>query len=287
MNLFFDVYVRRPKTMRTPHTMEFTKMSGTGNDFIVIDLFHQPVDIDYAQFARKYCARKVSVGADGILVLGPGDGTADFTYRIFNADGTEAEMCGNGARCAAAFAVERSIAGAHMRFRTLAGIVEARVNPDDVSIRVTDPQGLQQGIAITVDGRGEVVHHVNTGVPHAVWFTGELEGFPVDAVGRAVRTHPFFAPAGTNVDFVQVTGPGSILVRTYERGVEAETLACGTGAVASAIVSHAAGRVDASPVRVSMPGGNLNIDFTCMNGDYTDVWLTGEVSFVYTGTLVL
>ncbi|HPW68208.1 MAG: diaminopimelate epimerase [Desulfomonilia bacterium] len=267
--------------------MEFTKMSGTGNDFIVIDSFHQPVDIDYAQFARKYCARKVSVGADGVLVLGPGDSTVDFTYRIFNADGTEAEMCGNGARCAAAFAVEQSIAGEHMRFKTLAGIVEARVNPRDVSIRMTMPHGLKQNIAIMVEGREAVVHHVNTGVPHAVWFTSELEDFPVDAVGRAVRTHPFFSPAGTNVDFVQVTGPGGIRVRTYERGVEAETLACGTGAVASAIVSHATGRVGASPVRVSMPGGILTIDFTWMNGDYSDVWLTGEVSFVYTGTLVL
>ena len=273
--------------MRTSHTMNFTKMSGTGNDFIVIDSFHQPVDIDYAQFARKYCTRKVSVGADGVLVLGPGDGTVDFTYRIFNADGTEAEMCGNGARCAAAFAVERSIAGVRMRFRTLAGIVEARVNPDDVSIRVTEPRGLQKDIAITVDGRETAVHHINTGVPHAVWFTDDLDRFPVDAVGRAVRIHPFFSPAGTNVDFVQVAGPGSVRVRTYERGVEAETLACGTGAVASAIVSHAAGRVGDSPVRVSMPGGNLTIYFTCTNGDYSDVWLTGEVSFVYTGTLVL
>ncbi len=267
--------------------MEFTKMSGTGNDFIVIDSFHQPVDIDYAQFARKYCTRKVSVGADGVLVLGPCDDTADFTYRIFNADGTEAEMCGNGARCAAAFAVDRSIAGANMRFRTLAGIVEARVNPEDVSIRVTEPHGLHKDIAITVDGRDAVVHHVNTGVPHTIWFVDDLDRFPVDALGRAVRTHPIFAPAGTNVDFVQATGSGSIRVRTYERGVEAETLACGTGAVASAIVGHAAGRVGTSPVLVSMPGGNLTIDFTCMNGDYSDVWLTGEVSFVYTGTLVL
>lgn len=262
-------------------------MSGTGNDFIVIDSFHQTIDIDYAQFARKCCARKVSVGADGVLVLGPGDGAVDFTYRIFNADGTEAEMCGNGARCAAAFAVERSIAGRHMRFKTLAGIVEARVNPEDVSIRMTEPHGLRKDIAITAEGREAVVHHINTGVPHAIWFTSELDNFPVDAVGRAVRTHPFFSPSGTNVDFVQVMESGGIRVRTYERGVEAETLACGTGAVASAIVSHATGRVAASPVRVSMPGGVLTIDFTCMDGDYSDVWLTGEVSFVYTGTLVL
>ena len=189
-------------------------MSGTGNDFIVIDSFHQPIDIDYAQFARKYCARKVSVGADGVLVLGPGDGAVDFTYRIFNADGTEAEMCGNGARCAAAFAVERSIAGRHMRFKTLAGIVEARVNPEDVSIRMTEPHGLHKDIAITAEGREAVVQHINTVVPHAIWFTSEIENYPVDALGRDVRTHPFFSPAGTNVDFVQVMESGGIRVRT-------------------------------------------------------------------------
>ena len=272
--------------MNTFRTMNFTKMSGTGNDFIVVDSFHQTIDMDWPKFARKYCTRRISVGADGVLVLSPSD-TADFTYRIFNADGTEAEMCGNGARCAAAFAVEHNIAGRRMRFATLAGVVEARVNPGDVSIRVTEPYGLKKDIAINVDGNGIIVHHVNTGVPHTVWFTRELDSFPVEKFGRALRAHSFFSPAGTNVDFVQISGKDSICMRTYERGVEAETLACGTGAVASAVISHATGRIDSAPVRVSMPGGTLNIEFTCSNGAYSDVWLTGEVSFVYAGTLFL
>jgi diaminopimelate epimerase len=270
--------------MKTSRTMEFTKMSGTGNDFIVIDSFHRSFDIDWSVFARKYCVRKISVGADGVLVLGPSD-SADFAYRIFNADGSEAEMCGNGARCAAAFAVEHGIAGRHMRFKTLAGIVEAKVNPGDISIRVTEPYGLEKNIAIAAGGRQISVHHVNTGVPHTILFTGELDTLPVDTLGREVRVHPRFSPAGTNVDFVEVVGKDSIRVRTYERGVEAETLACGTGAVASAIISHAAGKVDARSVRVGMPGGILKIEFTSRNGDYSDVWLTGEVSFVYNGTL--
>jgi diaminopimelate epimerase len=272
--------------MRTSRTMEFTKMSGTGNDFIVIDSFHRSFDIDWPRFARTYCPRKISVGADGVLVLSPSD-VADFTYRIFNADGSEAEMCGNGARCAAAFAVERGIAGSSMRFKTLAGIVEARVNPDDVSIRVTDPHSLEKDISIAVDDRDCIVHHVNTGVPHTIWFTDEIDTLPVNELGKAVRAHPRFSPAGTNVDFVQALGKDRIRVRTYERGVEAETLACGTGAVASAVISHAAGQVEARSIRVDMPGGTLYIEFTSRNGDYTDVWLTGEVSFVYNGTLFL
>ncbi|MFY9399361.1 MAG: diaminopimelate epimerase [Desulfomonilia bacterium] len=266
--------------------MGFTKMSGTGNDFMVIDAFHHPLDMDWSAFARRYCPRKVSVGADGVLVLSPSE-EADFRYRIFNADGSEAEMCGNGARCAAAFALKHGIAGRSMRFSTLAGIVEARVNPNDVSVKVTDPRDLKPGIVLDVDGRTVEVHHVNTGVPHTIWFTDDLDVLPVDSLGRAVRMHPFFAPAGTNVDFVMVSGGNAVRVRTYERGVEAETLACGTGAVASAIVSHATGRVNASPVSVSMPGGSLSIEFTPKNGGYGDVWLTGAVSFVYTGTLEL
>jgi diaminopimelate epimerase len=266
--------------------MEFTKMSGTGNDFMVIDAFHRPLEMDWSAFARRFCPRKVSVGADGVLVLSPSQ-SADFTYRIFNADGSEAEMCGNGARCAAAFALKHGIAGRSMRFSTLAGLVEARVNPSDVSVKVTAPRDLKTGITLNVDSREVEVHHVNTGVPHTIWFSDDLDALSVDSLGRAVRMHPFFAPAGTNVDFVQVSGRGGIRVRTYERGVEAETLACGTGAVASAVLSHAAGRVKGSPVSVSMPGGSLSIEFTTRNGDYCDVWLTGAVSFVYNGTLEL
>lgn len=271
--------------MKYNRTIEFTKMSGTGNDFIVVDAFHLTFDADWSEFARKYCPRRTGVGVDGLLVLSRSD-SADFNYRIFNADGSEAEMCGNGARCAAAYALRHGFAKEHMRFNTLAGIVEARVTPQDVSIKVTEPKDLQTGIGIEVESRNEVVHFVNTGVPHTVLFTSSLDTVPVDVLGRKIRTHPRFSPAGTNVDFVQVSGNEKIRVRTYERGVEAETLACGTGAIASAILSHATGNVPHSCVHVSMPGGNLKIDFTSSNGEYQDVWLTGEVSFIFTGTLV-
>jgi diaminopimelate epimerase len=271
--------------MRSIRTIDFTKMSGTGNDFIVIDAFHRTLNVDWSEFARRYCPRRTGVGVDGVLVLSPSS-SADFDYRIFNADGSEAEMCGNGARCAAAFAVRHGLAGNDMRFHTLAGIVEAKVNPEDVSIKVTQPKELKTGIGIEVDARNEVVHFVNTGVPHTILFTKNLDAAPVDALGRKIRNHPHFSPAGTNVDFVEVSGSEKIRVRTYERGVEAETLACGTGAIASAILSHATGNVPHSSVLVSMPGGNLKIDFTNSNGEYHDIWLTGEVSFIFTGTHV-
>ncbi len=271
--------------MRSIRTIDFTKMSGTGNDFIVIDAFHHALNVDWSELARRYCPRRTGVGVDGVLILSR-SGSADFDFRIFNADGSEAEMCGNGARCAAAFAVRHGFAGNDMRFRTPAGIVEARVNPEGVSVKVTKPKDLQTGIGIEVDGRNEVVHFVNTGVPHTILFTKDLDAALVDSLGRKIRNHPRFSPAGTNVDFVEVSGGEKIRVRTYERGVEAETLACGTGAVASAVLSHATGNVPHSRVHVSMPGGNLKIDFTSGNGEYRDVWLTGEVSFVFTGTLV-
>jgi diaminopimelate epimerase len=272
--------------MEQGREIAFTKMSGTGNDFIVVDAFHTPLDIDWSSFAARFCPRLTGVGVDGVLVLSRND-TVDFTYRIFNADGSEAEMCGNGARCAAAFAVRHGIAGNTMSFSTLAGIVEARVNPADVSIKVTDPRDLKKDIAIDVDGNAFTVWFVNTGVPHAVVFTDELENVPVDSLGRAIRYHTAFQPAGTNVDFVQKVSGSVIKVRTYERGVEGETLACGTGAVASAVISHAAGKVPGSPVEVGMPGGDLKIGLsTNDHGEYRDVWLTGEASFIFTGTII-
>lgn len=271
--------------MADSRTIDFTKMSGTGNDFIVIDAFHRTFDVDWSGFARKFCPRRTGVGVDGLLVLSRSS-SADFDYRIFNADGSEAEMCGNGARCAAAFAVRHGFAGPDMRFHTLAGIVEAKVNPGDISVKVSRPKDLQTGIGLEVDAMSEVVHFINTGVPHTILFTKDLDAVPVDALGRKIRTHSRFSPAGTNVNFVEVSGGERIRVRTYERGVEAETLACGTGAIASAIISHATGNVPHSPVLVNMPGGSLKIDFTNSNGEYQDVWLTGEVSFIFTGTFV-
>jgi len=264
--------------------MEFTKMSGTGNDFIVIDSFHRSFDIDWPRFARTYCPRKISVGADGVLVLSPSD-VADFTYRIFNADGSEAEMCGNGARCAALFARGLNIAGPSMRFRTGAGVIGARVTGDDAAIAMTEPKDLETGMSIQTPLGDRTVHFVNTGVPHAVVFTEDLDGEPVFEVGRFLRHHGRFAPEGTNVNFVQVSARDTLRVRTYERGVEDETLACGTGAAASAIVAHHLGIAGPPPVKVRARGGDLTVEFGHGRNGYFGVWLKGPVQSVFRGEI--
>lgn len=259
-------------------------MEGTGNDFILVNNHPGHYDLDWQALAVRYCHRRFGIGADGLIVLAPAE-AADFTMRIFNADGSEAEMCGNGARCAAAFAVAQGLAQPTMRFATLAGIIAAKVNPAHVAIRVTDPQDLRLSVPLTIDSHAYDLAFINTGVPHAICFTDDVDALPVDALGRAIRRHTAFAPAGTNADFVQVIDAGRIKVRTYERGVEAETLACGTGATAAAILSHALKGVDTKPIQVGMPGGELMIDFTTAHGRYTDVWLMGAVTTVFTGTI--
>ncbi len=262
----------------------FSKMSGTGNDFIVINNTDDSLQIDWSDFSRTLCQRRTSIGADGVLILEPSNET-DFNYRIFNADGSEAEMCGNGARCAAQYAFEHRIADKTMRFNTMAGIIQARINDEDVAIKMTAPQNLKCDITIKIADQDQVVHHVDTGVPHTIMFIDDLDKINIDKLGSHIRYNEAFAPAGTNADFVEVISPSSIRVRTYERGVEGETLACGTGAVASALLAHASGNVSGAPVAVQMPGGNLKIDFSSQDGNYTDVWLIGKVETVYTGRI--
>jgi diaminopimelate epimerase len=264
----------------------FTKMAGAGNDFIMINNADSSFSLDWSSFAASMCPPKTGIGADGVIVIEP-DTETDFTFRIFNADGSEAEMCGNGARCAALFAHAQGIAGTTMRFRTLAGIIGARIDGHEVAVEMTEPFGLKTQIEIPLQGSGRTVHFVNTGVPHTILFTPRLDDEDVPGIGRLVRFHEHFAPAGTNADFVEVQGPGSIRVRTYERGVEGETLACGTGAVASAIVSHHLGKVQEVPVLVRMKGGDLKIDFTTDHSGYTRVWLMGPVNTVFTGQVSL
>ena len=266
--------------------MPFTKMEGTGNDFIMVNAVTSGPTVDWPSFAARMCPVKTGIGADGVIVLGP-DSQTDFTFRIFNADGSEAEMCGNGARCAALFAYRQGVAAKTMKFKTLAGIIGARIENEEAAIQMTEPYGLDTGIAIQVQGSGRTVHFVNTGVPHTIVFTDRIDEAPVFELGRLIRYHDRFAPAGTNVDFVGKEGDGTIRVRTYERGVEGETYACGTGAVASAIMSYHLGTVRNLPVTVRMKGGDLKIAFTPADGRYSDVWLTGPVSTVFTGEVMI
>jgi len=263
----------------------FTKMSGHGNDFIMINGTDGLSHSDWSSFAIDVCRRRQSVGADGVIIIAPGE-RADFAMRIINADGSEAEMCGNGARCAALFAVSQGIVGTPMRFETQAGVIEACVKGSHAAVKLTDPTAFDPHITLSVGGERYEVIHVNTGVPHTIVFTERLKNVPVDSLGRDIRYHPRFAPAGTNVDFVTSAGPQRIAVRTYERGVEAETMACGTGAVAAAVASVLTGRCGGPPVKVEMPGGTLSVSFVMTGTACRDVWLSGPVVTVYTGEIL-
>ncbi len=266
--------------------IEFVKMTGTGNDFIVVDNRSDAVGTDRAGFARRCCARRRGVGADGVLLVEPSDEGADFRMRIFNADGSEPEMCGNGARCIARFACKRGIVPRQMVMETVAGPVSAQVEEDRVTIGMGQVALPCDPVRLQAEGQQWEVHPIESGVPHAIIFTEDLQAAPVEPVGRAIRRHDHFQPRGTNVDFVSVESDQGISVRTYERGVEAETLACGTGAIGSAVVAWARGKVARPPVNVRVQGGLLLIDFRPETDRVADVRLTGDAVFVYEGRLL-
>jgi diaminopimelate epimerase len=265
--------------------IEFYKMSGTGNDFILIDNRDGSLAVgDVADFARSLCERKVSVGADGLFLIERSE-KVDFRWRFFNADGSEAEMCGNGARCAARFAYLLGIAGERMSFETGAGIIDAEVRGDIVKVRLTEPRDLVMNDQIQIRNQMLFVHSINTGVPHVVYFVRDPDGFDVFDTGRAIRYHDHYQPAGTNANFVSVVDNHTIRVRTYERGVEDETLACGTGSVASVLIAARKGLVE-SPVDVRVQSGELlRIYFEAAEDGFTKVYLEGNAKVVYQGSL--
>ena len=263
-------------------------MSGTGNDFIIID-HRQPFlkPEDHSAFAKKVCKRMFSVGADGLILIENSD-VADFQWQFYNADGTQAEMCGNGARCAARYAHVKGIAPAVMSFMTGAGLIRAEVKDGLVKLEMTAPQDTVLDIEFTFGGESRVSHFSNTGVPHAVYFVEDNTSTPVQEWGSEVRFHEQYQPAGTNVNFAELTGKSSMMVRTYERGVEDETMACGTGAVASALIAGLLGFVE-SPVSVMTSGGEiLTIYFDTQAQDVKNisgVFLEGPAHFIYSGVL--
>ncbi len=263
----------------------FVKMSGSGNDFIIID--NRTGAFDRAKtpdFIKAVCERKVSVGADGLIVIENAE-TADFSWRFFNADGSEAEMCGNGARCTARFAFLKGIAPAQMSFETIAGTIRAEVDDSEVRIQLSRPQDFCMDVTLDVDGQHMRCHTINTGVPHAVFVVDDLEGVPVQTLGEKIRYHRYFQPAGTNVNFVFHANDTMIHIRTYERGVEGETFACGTGAVAAALTAIAGGMVS-SPVQITTRSGEvLTVDTPDTAPPFTDVFLTGGTRLVYEGCM--
>ena len=262
----------------------FYKMNGCGNDFILIDNRAGQVASDPADFSRRICRRKLSIGADGLILIESSEGF-DFQWQFYNSDGSRAEMCGNGARCAARFAHELGIAGPSMVFQTDAGPIVAEMRGTQVKLKMTPPVDGRIDYPIAVDGGETIVSSINTGVPHVVLEMDDLATADIVSLGRAIRYHDAFAPAGTNVNFVWPSGAKALQVRTYERGVEDETLACGTGCVAAALIT-AARRGWPSPIPVTTrSGGILTIHFQPERNGFREVFLEGDARVVYTGRI--
>lgn len=264
------------------NTVLFSKVVAAGNDFIVIDNRRGALKGSPKAKAKQLCERKFGVGADGVLLM-ERSAKADIRMRIFNPDGSQADMCGNGVRCLSKFAVDKKIAKPEHTVETGAGIIRSRVRGGLVKALLTEPKDFREYPKLGVNGRSERIHFLNTGVPHAVIVERSLKGLDVASRGRALRYHKAFAPRGTNVNFMRVGLGNAIEVRTYERGVEAETLACGTGSTASALT---AARLKGlrSPVRVKTSGGeNLMVYFSRRNGCFTDVHLEGPVETTFEG----
>ncbi len=259
-------------------------MNGAGNDFVLIDSRAQKVKLSRPQIVGL-CDRHRGVGADGVIVLVPcSSGRADWAWEFWNSDGSTGEMCGNGARCFARFVRRQTGLQRDFTFETEAGVITARFNGDRVTVSLTEPHGLRLNEQVQLpNGARQTLHSLNTGVPHAVLFVSDADKAMVQEVGPQIRRHAHFAPKGTNVNFVQVLAPNSIRVRTFERGVEGETLACGTGVTASALIASRVHKFR-SPVKVQVQGGDeLEVSFTEQNGGFKGVSLTGPAEFVFEG----
>lgn len=263
----------------------FTKMHGAGNDFVMLDNRAGTIHLTTDQIAAL-CHRRFGVGADGVLLLEKPDDvvTQDARMVYYNADGSRAEMCGNGARCFTAFAIDHGVGTRErVRFLTDAGPITARVRGDQITIQMTAPHDFRLHQTVPLKAGPALVHHVNTGVPHVVRFVDDVTKVDIRPEGAELRFHVAFKPKGANANFAQVQPDGLVVVRTYERGVEDETLACGTGVTATGIIAQLVHGVKL-PVRVRVAGGDvLEVNFVRDGDTVRDVTLTGPAKVVFAG----
>lgn len=268
--------------------MKFTKMQGAGNDFIIINnMDGQLPRSAYGEIAAKLCPRHISVGADGLMVVEPAEEGGDFKMMFYNADGSQGEMCGNGARCIAKYGYENGLAGEEMTIETTAGFVKAwRKSKMEYRIRINDASTLQTGLKLDACGKTWTCAYVEIGypgLPHLVVEIPDLKNYPEKelwALGKALREHESLLK-GANVNFFDLVGEDEIFERTFERGVEDFTYACGTGTASVVSVLKKQGRVSGNNVNVSMTGGLLTIDLVCEGDTIKDVFLTGPTTIVY------
>jgi diaminopimelate epimerase len=264
--------------------LRFAKMNGAGNDFVLIDNRSGDYAFSPSQIAFL-CDRHRGIGADGVLLVETAAGEADFRMRYYNSDGGEAEMCGNGARCFTRFVNRITDSLRDLRIKTQAGIIQAQTEGELVCLSLSRPLDLTLRRALDIGGVKLSTHSINTGVPHVVTFVDDIDSTPVQHWGAQIRYHPAFQPNGTNANFIKEIEPGKIVIRTYERGVEGETLACGTGVTAAGLI-YAALTDAASPVRLLVRGGDwLEVGFRRSGADFEDVTLKGPAKFVFDGSI--
>ncbi|MBL4905124.1 MAG: diaminopimelate epimerase [Flavobacteriaceae bacterium] len=254
--------------------LTFYKYQGTGNDFIIIDNRTEYFPKENSTLINTLCDRHFGIGADGLILL-ENDSTSDFKMVYFNADGNQSTMCGNGGRCIVAFANKLGLITNKTSFNAIDGLHFATIKNNIVSLQMIDVDKVHVNQKIVF---------VDTGSPHHVQLVEQLSDFPIQVEGRKIRNEVYGAE-GANINFVEQMDDATFMVRTYERGVEDETLACGTGATAVAIAMHKTGKTKQKLVRLSVDGGNLEVSFNVVNEQYKNVFLKGPATFVFNGSI--
>jgi len=270
----------------------FTKMSGAGNDFVIIDNRRQILKDDFSTFAHIVSGRRIGIGSDGVLILEESS-RADFLMKYYNADGSFGGFCGNGGRCVARYAFLQGIASARPIFEALGHLYHAEVEGSRVRLKMMEPKDEKLSVPLQCDGKILRLHQMNTGAPHVVIFLDEnqdlgftsLSSVDVSRLGKEIRYNRYFGTEGTNVNFVALNGDGSLSIRTYERGVEAETLACGTGAVASALIASKVKGLQPPLKIIPKSKEPLTVEFLRSEDAYADVYLEGNADIVFLGEM--
>lgn len=259
-------------------TVQFYKYEGTGNDFIMIDNRQNFFPKNDIKLIERWCHRRFGIGADGLILL-ENDAQSDFKMVYYNSDGRESTMCGNGGRCIVAFAKQIGVIDNKARFNAVDGLHEATIQEDGkVSLQMK---------SVPVVAVNEQYVFLDTGSPHHVTLVQDLENFDVQKNGAAIRYSSLYGAAGSNVNFVSQISENHFRLRTYERGVEDETLSCGTGATATAIAMHVLGKTTSNRIDLDVEGGRLQVAFEKENNTFTQVFLEGPATFVYEGTMTL
>ncbi len=267
-------------------SFDFIKAEGAGNDFIIIDAVNLPAGMDLNKLVIEICHRKKAIGADGVMLYDKSE-TCDFKMRIFNPDGSEVEMCGNGARCMGLYAYTYKLNKDQMVMETLAGAIAIEINNGIPRLKLTGPKDTKLNFIISVDDQDMEVSFTDTGVPHVVCLVDGVNEVPLEQIGSKIRFNKEFSPAGTNVNFIEVVDEHNLKIRTYERGVEAETLACGTGSAAAAVVAAMLEKAKSPVNLITASGEILKVYFDLENTQCKNLYLEGACNLIYKGKYII